>query len=150
YQEAARRLYAGSIGPAIMAQAYYLTGRLGIKAPPGSEEARLRNWVFDKALSGDIIVEQNIHAIDVANWFLRGHPLKASGTGGRRVRTDVGDCWDHFLCTYTYPGDVPVSFESKQFGSGADDICVRVFCADGSVESHYAGEVSIHGRKSNY
>ena len=33
---------------------------------------RLRNWVQDRTLSGDIIVEQNIHAIDICNWILQG------------------------------------------------------------------------------
>ena len=42
-------------------------------------QARVRNWVFDKALSGDIITEQNIHCLDVANWYLRGRPVRAFG-----------------------------------------------------------------------
>src|SRR5256884_3757406 len=40
-------------------------------------EKRLRNWVYDRVLSGDIIVEQNIHVIDICNWVLKNHPLKA-------------------------------------------------------------------------
>jgi hypothetical protein len=32
-------------------------------------EARVRNWVFDKALSGDILVEQNIHIMTRATGF---------------------------------------------------------------------------------
>ena len=51
---------------------------------PRPAERRLRNWVHDKALSGDIIVEQNIHIIDVTNWLLKGHPVKAVGLGRPR------------------------------------------------------------------
>jgi len=29
----------------------------------------LRNWVYDGVLSGDIIVEQNIHVIDIATGY---------------------------------------------------------------------------------
>ncbi|MFO0928546.1 MAG: Gfo/Idh/MocA family oxidoreductase [Gemmataceae bacterium] len=150
YLGAAKRLFEGMIGKPFLVQACYLTGRLGAQAKPGSEQARLRNWVFDKALSGDILVEQNIHALDVTNWFLRGHPLKASGTGGRKVRTDVGDCWDHFSLTFWYPDDVLVSFCSKQAGHGAEDIGVKVFCERGTVESHYGGLTEIRGQNGGY
>lgn len=150
YLGAAKRLFEGMVGKPFLVQACYLTGRLGAQAKPGSEQARLRNWVFDKALSGDILVEQNIHALDVTNWFLRGHPLKASGTGGRKVRTDVGDCWDHFSLTFWYPDDVLVSFCSKQAGHGAEDIGVKVFCERGTVESHYGGLTEIRGQNGSY
>ncbi len=150
YQGAAQKLFEGLIGKPFLVQACYFTGRLGRQAPPGTETARLRNWVFDRALSGDIIVEQNIHALDVANWFLRSHPIKATGTGGRKIRTDIGDCWDHFACTFSYPGDVVVSFCSKQAGSGIEDIGVNVFCQSGTLESHYGGPTNIRGQHDNY
>jgi predicted dehydrogenase len=150
YQGCAQRLFAGMIGKPFLVQACYLTGRLGRQAAPGSEMARLRNWVFDQALSGDIIVEQNIHTLDVTNWFLRGHPVKAEGTGGRKIRTDVGNCWDHFACTFWYPEDVVVSFCSKQAGHGVEDIGVKVFCETGTLESHYGGPTSIRGQRGSY
>ena len=43
--------------------------------------ARLRNWVFDRVLSGDILVEQNIHVIDIVNWVMRGPPGPRRGHG---------------------------------------------------------------------
>ena len=150
HQGAARELFADLIGKPFLARACYLTGRLGRQATPGTEVARLRNWVFDKALSGDIIVEQNIHALDVVNWFLRSHPVQAAGSGGRKVRTDVGDCWDHFVCTFWYPGEVPVSFYSRQAGFGAEDIGVTVFCESGTLESHYGGPTNIRGQHGIY
>jgi predicted dehydrogenase len=152
YQGAAQKLHEGLIGPPFMAQMFYMAGRLNPQANPRdtSPMARLRNWVFDKALSGDIIVEQNIHVIDVCNWFLRGHPIKATGAGGRKVRTDVGDCWDHFAVNYTYPNDVIASFCSKQAGYNFDDLCVRIFGSEGTLESHYGGLVNVRGKKGGY
>ena len=82
--------------------------------------------------------------------FCASHPVKAHGTGGRRVRTNVGDCWDHFVCTFTYPGDVPVSFCSKQAGAGIEDICVKVFAENGPLESHYGGPTNIRGQRESY
>ncbi|UCD28180.1 MAG: Gfo/Idh/MocA family oxidoreductase, partial [Planctomycetota bacterium] len=111
--EAAKRVHEGAIGKPVLGQIYYHAQTLYSKdrklyADPNnpSQEARLRNWCFDKALSGDIIVEQSVHVLDVANWYLKSHPIKAWGTGGRKARTQVGDCWDHFLVTFWYPKDV--------------------------------------------
>lgn len=150
FKEAAKRVHEGAIGEPASGQAFYYCGRLGIQAPPGSETARIRNWVFDIVLSGDIIVEQNIHVIDVMNWYLDAHPLEAHGTGGRKVRTDVGDCWDHFLVNFTYPNDVHISFSSKQYGDGFDDLCIRLCGSLGTVDSHYGGDVRIRGSKEGW
>jgi predicted dehydrogenase len=150
YQGAYQQICDGLIGKPVCGQAYYHTGRLGLHARPGTEMARLRNWVFDKALSGDIIVEQNIHALDVACWFLRGHPLKAYGAGGRKARTDVGDCWDHFVVTYWFPDDVLLDFSSNQCAPGYDDICCRIYGSLGTVDSHYGGLVNIRAKTGGY
>ena len=150
YKGAFEKIKEGLIGKPVCGQAYYYAGRLGAQAKPGTPQARLRNWVFDIALSGDIIVEQNIHALDVANWFLRGHPVKARGTGGRKARTDVGDCWDHFVVTYWYPDDVLLDFSSGQFTQRYDDICCRVYGALGTFDSHYGGNVNILAKTGGY
>jgi predicted dehydrogenase len=139
YQEAAARVLCGDIGVPVLGHVYY-HGSGGDSKPRagwGRHEARLRMWPRDRVLSGDIIVEQNIHAIDVANWFLGGHPVKASGMGGRKVRMNYGDCWDYFVVTFWYPGNVTVDFSSAQFTRGYYDICVRVYGSLGTVDSHY-------------
>lgn len=145
FREAVRRVFEGAIGNPVLGHVYYQAGRLGVKAKGDSDMARLLNWVFDIQLSGDIIVEQNIHVLDVGNWYLKSHPLKAYGTGGRKARTDVGDCWDHFVATFWYPNDVLVDFSSGQYLRGYDDLCIRVYGSEGTVDSHYGGPVTITG-----
>ena len=145
FREAAARVHRGDIGPAVLGHVYYHAGRLKPQAPEGTQTARLRNWVFDKALSGDIIVEQNIHVIDVANWYLQAHPVSAQGTGGRKARVDVGDCWDHYVVTFSYPNGVLVDFSSAQFTKGFDDLRIRVYGATGTVDSAYDGDVRLTG-----
>ena len=150
YQGAFQRIVDGMIGNPVCGQAYYHAERLGIQAKPGTPMARLRNWVFDIALSGDIIVEQNIHVLDVANWFLRGHPTKAVGTAGRKARVDVGDCNDHYVVTYTYPNDVVLDFSSTQFLFGFNDLCCRIYGSLGTADTHYGGPVTIRAKTGGY
>ena len=66
YREMVRRIQAGAIGNIACVQGYYLAGDLPRKAKSGmsTEEAKIRDWVFDRVLSGDILVEQNIHILD--------------------------------------------------------------------------------------
>lgn len=147
FQEAAARVHRGDIGKLVLGHVYYHAGRLRPHTLAGLSAAqnRLRNWVFDKALSGDIIVEQNIHVIDMGNWYANAHPVKAVGTGGRKARLDVGDCWDHFIVSYLYPGGVKVDFSSAQFTKGYHDLCIRFYGSKGTVDSHYGGVVRILG-----
>lgn len=109
------------------------------------DEWRLRNWLWDRALSGDILVEQNIHIIDLCNWVLDAHPLKATATGGRNILTHPGDCWDNYQVVYTYPNDVHVSFSSIQFGDPGFNAGIQIFGANGMAEAPYAGAVRIVG-----
>jgi len=147
YQEIAKRVHEGALGDIVSGMVYYHAGRLDNRARAGASdgENRLRNWVFDIQLSGDIIVEQNIHVIDVANWLLQGHPVKATGTGGRKARIDVGDCWDHFVCAYTYPNGAVMDFSSSQFLKGWGDCRNRLFGVKGVADVAYSGPAKITG-----
>lgn len=147
YVEAVKRVHEGAIGELAFGEASYHANRLKIKAEPGSPEARLRNWVFDQALSGDIITEQNVHAIDVMSWIMGEPPLHAVGTGGRKVRLDAGDCWDHFALVFQYANGVGVTFSSRQFnGHGAPGgILCRMFGSKGVLETKYGGNVVLRG-----
>jgi len=139
FQECAKRVKRGDIGTPAVVQAYYHMPRLAPRAKPGlpASETRLRNWVFDKVLSGDIIVEQDARALGDLYWLLGTTPVKASGTGGRKVRVDLGDCWDNFVVCYDYAGGVKVAFSGSQFTKGFYDVCVRIFGSAGTMEVHH-------------
>jgi myo-inositol 2-dehydrogenase / D-chiro-inositol 1-dehydrogenase len=112
----------------------------------GPDEYRLRNWLWDRVLSGDILVEQNIHIIDLCNWMVGAHPLKATATGGRNVLTHWGDIWDNYQVDYTYPNDVHFSFASTQFGSdNSFDAGLKLFGSSGSATCPYSGPIGITG-----
>ena len=135
-----KRIHAGALGEIVCGQAYYYSGALRVRPTDGlsADAARIRNWMHDRELSGDIIVEQNIHAIDICNWVLQSHPGKATASGGRKVSTRPGNTWDHFNATFLYPNDVHVSFASTQFIKGWGQVTERFFGARGACESHYS------------
>ncbi|MBI4892829.1 MAG: Gfo/Idh/MocA family oxidoreductase [Acidobacteria bacterium] len=153
YKEAAERIHRGDVGKPAFAQVLYYAGRpWKDKGTPGMDpgQRRMANWFGDRVLSGDIIVEQNIHVIDIANWFLQGHPLKAHGTGGRAdwtgTPTEYGDAFDHFAVTFWYPNNVHASFSSHQLNGGFSDLCVRVTGIHGTADTHYGGLLRIVGK----
>jgi len=147
----AARIQAGALGKIAAVSANYNAPASTEKNRPGAgkDEYRLRNWLWDRALSGDILVEQNIHIVDLANWLLGAHPLKAWATGGRNILTHFGDCWDNYQVGFTYPGNVHMSFSSTQFGTdGAFDAGLKIFGSDGSATVPYSGPVQITGKQA--
>jgi myo-inositol 2-dehydrogenase / D-chiro-inositol 1-dehydrogenase len=153
FVEAVRRVHAGAMGDICFGESSYHAERLKIKSPPGTPEARLQNWVFDQALSGDIIVEQNIHTLDVMSWTMKDSPpLRCTGVAGRHVRIDVGDASDHYSLVYEYPNQVGVCFSSRQFDAHGEPggITNRMFGTKGVFLGKYGGDVMIRGGKDTF
>ena len=76
----------------------------------------MRNWYYFNWLCGDHILEQHIHNIDVANWFIGEYPESAQGMGGRQVRNgnDHGEIFDHHFVEFTYPSGAVISSQCRQ------------------------------------
>jgi myo-inositol 2-dehydrogenase/D-chiro-inositol 1-dehydrogenase len=147
----AERIQSGALGKIALVAGVYYAPSSTEKVHPGAskDEYRLRNWLWDRAFSGDILVEQNIHIIDLCNWMLGAHPIKATATGGRNILTHFGDCWDNYQVDFTYPGDVHLSFSSTQFGSdNVFDAGLRLFGSDGSANVPYSGPIQISGKQA--
>ena len=149
FVELVRRIHGGALGRIVCAEAHYLTGYIDRPAWPNAStnERRLRNWIYDRVLSGDIIVEQNIHVIDICNWILQAHPLKATACGGRDGRPNDGDVYGNYNTVFQYPGGVDVTFSSTQFAKGWWDVTERFFGTKGTSQSPYAGPFGIWGEE---
>lgn len=148
YREALRRVRAGEIGKIIMGEAHYpwRGGRGGVR-PTGGIEAMLRQWYCVVEISGDFIVEQNIHALDVATWILDADPIKAIGTGGRKVR-QANSIYDHFAVNYQFPDNVPLSYTGIQgVPEMKDEISARVYGTEGYITTDYYSKVAIRGKE---
>jgi predicted dehydrogenase len=147
FREALRRVRAGDIGKLVLAEAHYPWAGGGRGSPPPVREDQLRSWYYVLPLSGDFIVEQSIHSLDIATWMLDADPECAIGQGGRKLRPE-GSIWDHFAVNYRFPGDLWLSFTCIQSVPGVkDEISARVYGADGVVYGDYFGDVWIRGTK---
>jgi len=104
YVNLLKELNSNAIGQIVSANVYWNGGQLWYRErnPEWSEmEWMIRDWVNWCWLSGDHIVEQHVHNLDVANWFFDAHPVKALGFGSRQRRV-TGDQYDNFSIDYEF------------------------------------------------
>lgn len=116
FMETRRRVLNGEIGEIVSAHIIRNGGSLWvIKRRPGMSdmEYMLRNWANFCWLSGDHIVEQFIHEIDVMNWYIGKNPVKAMGWGGRQRRI-TGDQYDFFSIEYVYDNGMQTHCAARQ------------------------------------
>lgn len=118
YLETLNLIQKGSIGKIVSGRVYWNSG--GVWVRPREEkftemEYQMRNWYYFNWLCGDHILEQHIHNIDVANWFIGEHPIKAQGMGGREVRNgkDHGQIFDHHFVEFEYPSGAVISSQCR-------------------------------------
>jgi predicted dehydrogenase len=121
YVETMKRVHDGAIGDIVAARAYWNQGILW-KVDRTQDMTdlvwQMRNWYNFLWLCGDHIVEQHVHNIDVCNWALNAHPVKARGMGGRQRNVPhpeaYGHIWDHFAVEFDYPGGAFVHSQCRQ------------------------------------
>ncbi len=148
YLELMKRVHDGQIGEIVAAQVYWNQGELWVRQrkPDMSEmEWQCRNWLYFSWLSGDHIVEQHVHNIDVAVWALGGLPKNVVGMGGRqaRVAPEYGNIYDHFAVEFEYANGVRVSSMCRQTKGSANRIEERIVGTKGVA----LGSGEIRGEK---
>jgi predicted dehydrogenase len=128
YLEVMKRIKDGEVGDIVAARCYWNQGRLWDqprKTGWSDLEWHIRNWLYFTYLSGDHICEQHVHNLDVVNWALDAHPIKAVGMGGREVRKDpkrFGNIFDHFAVDYEYPNGVHCMSMCRQIEGCAGNV----------------------------
>ena len=151
YLATMERVHGGDLGRILFARCSWNQGGLwhAERRPEWSDmEWQLRNWLYFTWLSGDHIVEQHVHNLDVVNWALQAHPTRCRGMGGRQVRTDpkFGHVFDHHAVQYQYASGAWCFSESRQIDGCANDVSEHVYGTDG--EAHFdIGRWRITGEK---
>ncbi len=122
YQKSYKAIYdkiqGGAAGQIVSGQVYWDSSGVWVRErKPGQTEMeyQMRNWYYFNWLCGDHIVEQHIHNLDVANWFIGEYPATAQGMGGREVRKgkDHGEIFDHHFVEFVYPSGAVISSQCR-------------------------------------
>jgi myo-inositol 2-dehydrogenase / D-chiro-inositol 1-dehydrogenase len=104
-EQAVQKIHDGLIGEVITAWAYRMHGPVGFnpKQPGTSELAhQIANYSNFTWLNGSFIVDWLIHNIDVCCWVKNGWPVSVQGMGGRQVRKEPDQLFDHYAAEYSF------------------------------------------------
>ncbi len=135
YVEIWKRLQEGAIGDIVAARAYWNQNKLWHrdKDPKWSDmEWMIRDWVNWRWLSGDHIVEQHVHNLDVIHWFTGKYPVKAVGMGGRAQRV-TGDQYDYFSVDYEFDNGMHMLSMCRQINDCCNNVSEFLVGTNGST-----------------
>jgi len=133
YVETWQRVQEGAIGRIVAARCAWNQGQLWYREREegwSDMEAMIRDWVNWCWLSGDHIVEQHVHNLDVVCWFKGEHPVRALGFGGRQRRV-TGDQYDFFSVDYVFRDGAHLHSLSRQINGCANDVSEMVMGTEG-------------------
>lgn len=151
YLDAMKRLEEQQIGRLVSASCYWNQGGLWMnpRQPEWSDvEWQLRNWLYFTWLSGDHIVEQHVHNLDVINWAAGSHPVSCWAMGGRQSRTSAayGQIHDHFAVQYEYPDGFNMTSFCRQI-DGCDSRVEEVVRGTDGIMVTSSGRAEFRGGK---
>lgn len=152
YMDVVKRIHDGEIGDLVYGRVYWNgSSRPGYPREEGESELhyQIRNWYFFTWMSGDHILEQHCHNLDVANWVLQGKmPVKAVGQGGRQVRRakENGTIFDHHTVEFEYDNGFRLLSQCCQIGGKcARDVSEHFHGIKGSADLGSGGKFLING-----
>lgn len=137
YVQTIQKIHDGAVGEIIAARAYWCGGLPFVKdrRPEWSDlEYRIRNWINYCWISGDNIVEQHVHNLDIMNWVMGTHPESVFASGGRAWKPreeKFGDLYDNFSCDYEYPNGVHMFSFSRHWNKVDEGVFEEVWGTKG-------------------
>ena len=150
YVESYKKIMDGAIGEITGGVVYWNGGKLWHRdrQPAWSDcETMIKDWVNWKWLSGDHIVEQHVHNIDVFTWFSGLKPVKAVGFGSRQRRV-TGDQFDNFSVDFTMDNGIHVHSMCRQIDGCVNNISEFIQGSKGSWSTEN-GETVIKDNAGN-
>ena len=128
-----KEIYEGAIGEVVGANVYWNQSQLWYRTPQkgmSEMEAMIRDWVNWTWLSGDHIVEQHVHNLDVAAWFTEKYPTRAVGFGSRQRRV-TGDQYDNFSIDFEYDNGMHVHSMCRQINGCENNVSEIIMGTNG-------------------
>lgn len=149
YVESYKKIMEGAIGEITGGVVYWNQSMLWYRErqPGWSDfEYMIRDWVNWKWLSGDHIVEQHVHNIDVFTWFTGLKPISAVGFGSRHRRI-TGDQYDNFSVDFTMENGIHFHSMCRQIDGCANNVSEFIQGTKGSWSTQ--GETVIKDLAGN-
>jgi myo-inositol 2-dehydrogenase / D-chiro-inositol 1-dehydrogenase len=153
HREAIARIHDGAIGDLQYVRAYFNSS--GVWVRPRREgqtemQYQVQNWYYFNWLSGDHIVEQHVHDLDVGNWMAQAVPVEAQGSGGRQVRIgpEYGEIFDHHTVEFTYANGRKMFSYCRHIPNCWNSFSQHAHGSQGSVhiEGHGHAEIRVVGQ----
>jgi predicted dehydrogenase len=138
YVESFKQIQSGLIGEIVSGNVYWNQSMLWYrerKSEWSDMEFMVRDWVNWKWLSGDHIVEQHVHNLDVFNWFFGKKPVKAVGFGAKQRRLS-GDQYDMFSVDFEYEGGIHLHSMCRQIDGCVNNVSEHIQGTKGSWSSN--------------
>lgn len=135
YVDIYKQIMNGAIGEITSANCYWNQNQLWYRNPQASwseMEYMIRDWVNWLWLSGDHIVEQHVHNIDVIGWFTGKHPVKAVGFGSRQRRV-TGDQYDNFSVDFVYDNGMHMHSMCRQINGTTNNVSEFIMGTEGKT-----------------
>ena len=155
YLETIKQIHDGAIGDIVALRAYWVNGGpIWHRAKEEAEsktalEKQVRNWYHYIWLCGDHICEQHVHNLDVCNWIMKDHPVKAWGQGSRQQLGDKsGEIWDNFDCEFEYASGAHMFSYCGQVKRSWSSVSEAVHGTKGT--SNPAGSYTPYGQKEGW
>jgi predicted dehydrogenase len=155
YIETMKRLHDGAIGSVVAMRCYWNDAGVWVHPreevaqmlghPPTEMEFQMKNWYYFVWLSGDHIVEQHVHNLDVGNWVKDDYPIKCHGLGGRQVRIgkEYGEIFDHHAVEFEYKNGTRMFSQCRHIRGCWPNVTEHVMGANGSCEMNANGNLWV-------
>ena len=154
HREVIQRLQDGVIGEIPLMRVFFCTGPLWNRPRLEGESEmhyQVRNWYYFNWLSGDHIVEQHVHDLDVINWLKNDHPIRANGMGGRQVREgkEFGEIFDHHAVEFDYADGSKMMSFCRQIGGCWNSFSEHAQGTKGraDIEGHGRSTIFVDGKE---
>jgi myo-inositol 2-dehydrogenase / D-chiro-inositol 1-dehydrogenase len=152
YQDTIKRVHDGALGDLVLLRVYWNDAGVWVRARKegmSEMEYQMRNWYYFNWLSGDHIVEQHIHNLDIANWVKNATPVTAVGMGGRQVLTgmDHGEIFDHHAVEFTYADGTKMMSQCRHQPGCWSHVAEYAHGTKGTAEFH-AGVIKPTGAEA--
>jgi predicted dehydrogenase len=128
-EEAVEQMQHGIIGEIVTLWAYRVHAPVAFSPKPaGMSELghQIRNYSNFTWLNGSFLLDWLIHDIDVCCWIKDAWPVSVQGQGGRQVRTEPDQLFDHYAVEYSFADGTRMFVQGRHM-AGCWEYCGNVF-----------------------